>query len=98
MMFKIEHLHVTIQVIESEKLDEILALVKQQGDRIIMALSTAEQAIVDRFNTATSAIAAKIQALIDNPPDDAELNTKLQEIASGLEALGAPGTPLPPVA
>lgn len=61
-----------------------------------MAISVAEQAIVDRFNAATSAIAAKIQGLIDNPPaDDAEFNSQLQTIATGLEALGAPGTPLP---
>jgi len=62
-----------------------------------MPLSANEQALVDRFNAATNAIAARIQALIDNPPaDDAELNTKLGEIVTGLEALGAPGQPLPP--
>ncbi len=57
-----------------------------------MALSAAEQAIIDRFNAATSALAAKIQALIDNPPDDAELNAQLGSIAAGLEAMGQNGT------
>lgn len=61
-----------------------------------MALSTAEQAIVDRFNTATTAIANRIRDLIANPPaDDAEFNSVLSGIADGLDALGAPATPVP---
>lgn len=61
-----------------------------------MALSTAEQAIVDRLDTATSAVATVIRDLRDNPPaDDAEFNAKLTEIADGLDALAKPGTPLP---
>lgn len=81
------------------KLDSIINLINQTGERIIMALSAAEQTIVDRFNTATSAVAAKIQQLIDNPPaDDAEFNARLQELADGLDKLGQPGQPLPPPA
>ncbi len=62
-----------------------------------MALSVAEQAIVDRFNAATTKISDKIDALIANSAnlDDAEFNKQLQAIADGLDALGAPNTPLP---
>lgn len=74
-----------------------LDLVLQKQGELKMALSAAEQALIERFNVATNAIAAKIQQLIDNPPaDDAEFNSVLQGIATGLEALGAPGSPLPP--
>lgn len=56
-----------------------------------MPLSTAEQAIIDRFNTATSAVAQKIRDLMANPPaDDVEFNVALSAIADGLDALGAP--------
>lgn len=61
-----------------------------------MALTSAEQQVVDRFNAATSAIAAKIKDLIANPPSEAEFTKQLTAIADGLDALGAPGTPLPP--
>lgn len=60
-----------------------------------MAISTAEQALLQRFDAATSALAAKIQELIDNPPDDAEFDTRLAAIADGLEAMGK--TVPPPV-
>ncbi len=60
-----------------------------------MPLSTAEQAIVNRFNAATSAVAARIQALIDNPPDDAAFDAELSSIAAGLEAMGSPAQPVP---
>ena len=61
-----------------------------------MALSTAEQAIVERFNAATTAIANRIRDLVNNPPaDDAEFNTALLGIADGLDALGKPDTPVP---
>jgi len=59
-----------------------------------MALSVAEQAIIDRFNTATSAIAAKIQALIDaGTVDNPEFIASLQTIADGLDAMGKSGPP-----
>ena len=61
-----------------------------------MALSASETALIERFNVATSALAAKIQQLIDNPPpDDAEFNNVLAGIAAGLEALGQNGAPPP---
>lgn len=60
------------------------------------ALTPAEQAIVDRFNKATSAVSDRIDKLIaagvnDSPAFVAEL----QSIADGLDKLGQPGTPLP---
>lgn len=62
-----------------------------------MALSTAEQALVARFNTATSAIAERIRKLIEDAAtmDDAEFNAALTGIADGLDALGQPATPIP---
>lgn len=62
-----------------------------------MALSAAETKLVERFNTATNAIAERIRNLINNPPaDDAEFNAQLESIAAGLEALGADGQPPTP--
>lgn len=70
---------------------------RSTGERRMKTMpSTAEQAIIDRFNTATNVVAARIRELVSNPPDDTEFNAQLESIASGLEALGAPGTPLPP--
>ena len=60
-----------------------------------MAISSAEAQLISRFNDATNSIAAKIQGLINDPPDDAEFNTQLSAIAAGLEALGANGEPPP---
>ncbi len=75
----------------------LVELITNAKEEILMALSTAEQNLIDQFNTATNAIAAKIQSLIDNPPtDDTEFNTQLQAIADGLTALGAGGQPPPP--
>ncbi len=59
-----------------------------------MALSAAEQAIIDRFNTATSAVAARIQALIDaGTVDNPDFIASLQGIADGLDAMGKTGAP-----
>jgi hypothetical protein len=89
------HLH-TYSTSDS-RVDEILAGIQRlfkQGEEIKMAISVAEQTIIDRFNAATSAIAAKIQVLIDNPPaDDSEFNAQLKTIADGLDALGQTGVP-----
>ena len=98
MTIKIEHLHLTVHVAESEALDEIskklTALAHQQTqtkDTIIMAISAAEQRIVDRFNAETTRIANLIRDLLANPPaDDTEFNTVLEGIAAQLEAVGAP--------
>lgn len=60
-----------------------------------MALTPEQQAIAKRFDDATTAVAAKIRDLIANPPSQAEFLTRLGEIATGLEQLGAPGQPLP---
>ncbi len=62
-----------------------------------MALNATEQAIVDRFNAATNAVAQKIRDLIAaGVSDSPEFIAALGDLATGLEALGAPGTPLPP--
>lgn len=67
---------------------------KHQGEILRMALSAAELALIERFNTATNAIAAKINDLINNrPEDDEDFNAQLRDLAAGLEALGAGGTP-----
>lgn len=62
-----------------------------------MPLSTAEAALVERFNKATTTIADRIKKLIEDAAtmDDAEFNAQLTAIADGLEALGAPTEPIP---
>lgn len=62
-----------------------------------MALSAAEQAIVDRFNTATTKVSDRIDKLIADSAtmDDAAFNAELQKIADGLDKLGQPSEPLP---
>lgn len=58
-------------------------------------ISAAEQALLDAFNTETNRIAALIEGLNQ---DDPEFNTKLQEIADRLKAIGKdPEVPVPPV-
>ena len=61
-------------------------------------MSPEETAIIERFNVATTAVATKLRDLVANPPaNDAEFNSALEGIATGLEALGSGGT-APPVA
>lgn len=90
----------------NERLDELitdLEVLAQQSQsnqrrKKRMPLSDAEQALIERFNLATSAVAQRIKDLVANPPaNDAEFNTQLTSIADGLDALGKPGEPLPPV-
>jgi uncharacterized protein YqgV (UPF0045/DUF77 family) len=73
-------------------------LIEQAKKEIIMALSTAEQALIATFNAETNRIAALIEQLSQNPPeDDAEFNAALQTIADQLKAVGAnPEEPVPP--
>ncbi len=79
------------------KLADLRAEIQKQGMEIKMAISVAEQALLDRFDAATSAIAAEIQGLINNPPaDNLEFNSRLQTIADGLEQLGKTVPPAPP--
>lgn len=57
------------------------------------SISPAEQAILDRMNAATSAVAEKIRNLIANTAaDDPAFNAELLKIADGLDALVAPET------
>lgn len=49
-----------------------------------------EQKILDDLNTETNRIAALVIDLRDNPPDDAEFNQRLTDIAAALQAVGAP--------
>lgn len=60
-----------------------------------MALSAAETALLARLKAGLAGAAKRIQDLVTNPPaDDAEFNTALGEVATGLEALaGAITTP-----
>ncbi len=68
----------------------------QKENFITMALTAPEQALVDRFNTATSAIAQKIKDLIAaGVSDSPEFVSALSGIADGLDALAKPGTPIP---
>ena len=60
-----------------------------------MALNAAEQAIVDRFNNATTAIANEIKALIANGTDNPDFITALTGIADKLDAMGQPAVPVP---
>lgn len=69
------------------KLDEL------KGE--VMALSTAEAAIVKRFDDATTAISNKIDALIAAGTSSPEFLTNLQAIADSLDNLGKTGTPVP---
>ena len=78
------------------RLDEVLNRLqglKIQGEQFNIMRSEAEAAIIAKFNTATNLIAAKIQALITQNAEDAQLNTELNAIADGLLALGANGEP-----
>jgi hypothetical protein len=61
-----------------------------------MPISAAEQAIIDRFKVAIATVATKMQALIDGSLEDAEFDTQLQDLVTGLEQLGAPSAPVPP--
>lgn len=58
-----------------------------------MALTPAEQTIITAFDTATSAVAARIQALIDaGNTDSPEFVTALQAEVTKLQGMGANGT------
>ena len=62
-------------------------------------ISPEEQALLDRFDAATTAIANRIRDLVANPPaspNDAAFNAKLTAIADGLDALGKTPDTLPP--
>ena len=69
-----------------------------------MALDAATQALIDRLNVATSKIAARIQAFIDNATKvgsatAAEIDAALSPIADQLDTMGTdPTNPVPPVA
>lgn len=88
---------ITVNIeINQNQLKIILDKIQEQGDRIIMALSVAEQAIVDRFNAATNKLAEQIQALIAGGTDNPAFLTSLGDIATKLEVMGSPSQPLPP--
>ncbi len=86
-------------VYQDPRLDEILAVVKQlqiQGETIKTMINAAEQAIIDQFNTATSAVGDRIAALIAGagaPTDNPEFIAALQAEADALKAMGSAGVP-----
>lgn len=82
-------------------LDYLRAIHAQNG-QIIMGLDDTKQ-LIAQMNTATNAVAARIQALIDrlaNSPSDAdlkEINDGLTAEVNRLNGLGAdPAQPIPP--
>lgn len=87
------NINVTIKLDPSQ---EILDAIKQQGDRIIMALTKAEQDIIDRFNAATTVLADEINKLIAGGTDNPDFLTALGGIAGKLETMGTPAQPVPP--
>ena len=64
-----------------------------------MALSAESQALLKKLDAATTAIAAKIQALLDKPnTTEAEFRAGLEPLVASLEAMAAdPANPVPPM-
>lgn len=78
-------------------IDQLKKLILETKEEIIMAITVAEQALIDRFNAATNLIAQELTDLKNNPPaEPADFEAALQPIIEKLEGLGAPGTPVPP--
>lgn len=71
--------------------------IKQSQKETIMALTAAEQKIIDQFNEATTKVSDRLDQLIANPPDTtAEFIAALQPIADHLDVMGTnPANPTP---
>lgn len=98
MQFDIHH-HWPEQKGVNRRLDEILDRLDLLEERIwqLMALSKESKDLVKKLDTATSAIAARLKALLDKPnTTEAEFRAELAPLATALEAMGKdPQDPIP---
>lgn len=82
-------------------LDDIRNRLKHLQERVekLMALSQESRDLLKKVDTATSAIGARIQALLDKEgTTEAEFRAALTPLAESLEAMGKdPNNPVPPL-